>query len=86
MGRHQKLLRIILDGTADANVAFDDLRSLLRSLGFTEYVRGSHHVFRHARVVERINIQRDDSKAKVYQVRQLRAILARYGFDRASEE
>jgi hypothetical protein len=29
-------------------------------------------------VEERINLQRDDSKAKVYQVRQVRTILLKY--------
>jgi hypothetical protein len=86
MGRHQKLLQIFLDGRADANVAFDDLRALLRFLGFTENVRGSRHVFRRAGVAEVINLQRDGAKAKVYQVRQVRALLTRYGLDSASEE
>ena len=46
--------------------------------GFEERVRGSHHVFRRAGVFELINLQRDGSKAKVYQVRQVRAIFTKY--------
>jgi hypothetical protein len=38
--------------------------------------RGSHHVFRHPDVTERINLQADGRHAKVYQVRQVRRILS----------
>lgn len=75
MATLQKLLRRVLDGHADANIGFDDLRALLRSLGFRETVRGSHHVFRRPDVLDRINLQGDRGKAKVYQVRQVRRIL-----------
>jgi hypothetical protein len=53
--------------------------ALLRRLGFQERTRGSHHVFRRTGVEELINLQRDGDKAKVYQVRQVRAVLVRYG-------
>ena len=79
MGRHHTLLRTILSGGVDANIAFDDLRSLLRFAGFRESIRGSHHVFRRPGVRERINLQRDGAKAKVYQVRQVRRILEQHG-------
>ena len=41
-------------------------------------MRGSHHVFRKRGVEEKINLQRDDNKAKPYQVKQVRQILVRY--------
>lgn len=78
MGRHDRLFDQILRGGADANVAFDDLRGLLRHLGFEEKIRGSHHIFRRADIAELINLQRDGGKAKVYQVRQVRAIFTKY--------
>jgi len=78
VSRHEKLLGRILEGRSDANVAFAELRSLLLHLGFEERVRGSHHVFRKRGVEEKINLQRDDSKAKPYQVKQVRQILVRY--------
>lgn len=53
--------------------------ALLRRLGFQERTRGSHHVFHRAGVEELINLQRDGDKAKVYQIRQVRAVLVRYG-------
>ncbi|HVF51397.1 MAG TPA: type II toxin-antitoxin system HicA family toxin [Pyrinomonadaceae bacterium] len=78
MGKHEKLLLQILQGRSDANVPFDDLRRLLVHLGFTERISGSHHMFRRSGVEEKINLQRDDGKAKVYQVRQVRNILLKY--------
>ena len=74
----EQLLQRILGGRSDANVRFDDLRGLLRNLGFTERVRGSHHIFRREDVAERINLQRDDSHAKPYQVRQVRGVIVKY--------
>ncbi len=79
MGRHDKLLAQLLGGRADANVGFEAMCGLLRHLGFEERTRGSHHVFRRSGVEELINLQRDSDKAKVYQVRQVRAVLVRYG-------
>ena len=78
MSKYDKLLFQILRGTSDANVSFSDLRHLLTSLGFEERIRGSHHLFRRAGVVEKINLQREGSKAKVYQVRQVRAVILKY--------
>jgi hypothetical protein len=68
----------ILRGDSDATIAFNDLRNLLRRLGFDERMRGSHHIFRAPGVEERINLQRDGKHAKVYQVRQVRAVILRY--------
>ena len=78
MGNYDKLLFQILRGISDANVPFNDLRHLLMDLGFEERIRGSHHMFRRAGVVEKINLQKDGKKAKVYQVRQVRAIILKY--------
>ena len=75
MSQHEELLQKILGGRSDANVRFDDLCGLLRNLGFTERVRGSHHIFRKEGVAERINLQRDDGHAKPYQVRQVRRVI-----------
>jgi predicted RNA binding protein YcfA (HicA-like mRNA interferase family) len=73
-----KTLEQILRGKSDANIRFDDLRSLLLALGFTERSRGSHHVFSKEGIEEQINLQRDGSKTKPYQVRQVRAVLVKY--------
>jgi hypothetical protein len=77
-GKYKKLLFQVLRGASDANISFDDLRKLLLRLGFAERTRGSHHNFRKEGVEEKINLQRDDGKAKAYQVRQVRAVILRY--------
>ena len=86
MGKCEELRLRILQGESDANIDFDDLCRMLRSLGFDERVRGSHHVFRKEGVRELINLQREGSKAKVYQVRQVRGVILRYGLGGEREE
>jgi hypothetical protein len=72
-------------GESDANIDFDALRHLLEWLGFEERVRGSHHVFRKRGVRELINLQQEGSKAKVYQVRQVRRVILRHGLEGEKE-
>jgi len=79
VGRFDELRLRILHGRSDANIDFDELRQLLGWLGFEERIRGSHHVFRRSGVRELINLQREGNKAKVYQVRQVRQAILRYG-------
>ena len=78
MRKHEKLLFQILQGTSDANISFDDLCNLLIKLGFAERIRGSHHIFRKEGIIEKINLQRDDNKAKAYQVCQVRNVILKY--------
>lgn len=78
MNISKRLLQRILSRRSDANIRFDDLRSLLRNLGFAERISGSHHIFRKQGVVERLNLQRDDGHAKPYQVRQVRRVILKY--------
>jgi len=79
MAKGTKLLSQILSGRSDANIRFRDLCNLLRSLGFEERTRGSHHAFIKPGVEDLINLQRDGSMAKRYQVRQVRKVLTRHG-------
>ena len=76
--RASKTLRRVLSGTSDAAIRFDDLRELLLNLGFEMRVRGSHHIFRKAGIEEKVNLQREGSEAKPYQVRQVRNVLLKY--------
>jgi len=78
MSRLSKILDQILRGKSDANIDFDDLRSLLDALEFRERVRGSHHIFTRNGVSEIINLQPRGSKAKPYQVRQVRHLIIKY--------
>ena len=79
MGKYDKLLLQILKGVSDANVPFDELCQLLLRLGFEERTRGSHHIFRKQGIEEKLTLQRDGNKAKVYQVRQVRFVILKHG-------
>ena len=50
-------------------------------LGFVERTKGSHHIFRRQGVRELVNLQRDGSHAKPYQVRQVRRIVLMYSLE-----
>lgn len=78
MNRHEQLLQKILRGRSDANIRFADLRALLLRLGFSERIRGSHHLFDREGIVEIINLQSQSGQAKPYQVRQVRNLILRY--------
>jgi predicted RNA binding protein YcfA (HicA-like mRNA interferase family) len=78
MSQRDKLLVKILLGTADANIAFEPLCQLLRTLGFDERVRGSHHIFSKAGIEEILNLQPKQGKAKAYQVKQIRNVILKY--------
>ncbi|MDY6785344.1 MAG: type II toxin-antitoxin system HicA family toxin [Cyanobacteriota bacterium] len=78
MGKYEKLLARILDGTSDANISFNELCQLLKRFGFEERVRGSHHIFRKEGIEEKPNLQADGNKAKAYQVRQVREIILKH--------
>jgi len=73
-----RTLQRVLSGTSDAAIRFDDLRQLLLNLGFEMRVRGSHHIFRKAGIEEKVNLQREGSDAKPYQVRQVRYVLLKH--------
>ena len=77
MSRDDDLREKILSGRSDANIRFEELRSYLLRQGFAGRVRGSHHLFRREGVRELINLQRDGSQAKPYQVRQVRQAILR---------
>ena len=65
-----------LRGASDANIRFDEICDRQRKAfgcGF-----GSHHVFTKSGVMERINLQREGSKAKPYQIRRCAKSLAQY--------
>ena len=69
-GQGQKLLTRILSGRSDANVPFEQTRTLLNSMGFSERVAGSHHILVREDVPERLNLQPTrEGTLKRYQVR-----------------
>ncbi len=78
MSKYEKLIQQIVGGRADANILFNDLCNLLVRSGFEMRKSGSHHVFRKMGVAEMINLQKDGSKAKPYQVKQVRHVILKY--------
>ena len=85
MGKYDKLLVQLLGGTSDANISFEDICQLLRRLEFEVRIRSSHHIFRKEGVEEKINLQRDGNKSKVYQVRLVRAVILKYNLHLGGE-
>jgi predicted RNA binding protein YcfA (HicA-like mRNA interferase family) len=79
----RNVLGLVLGGSSDANIRFNDLRGLLSALGFQERVRGSHHIFTRDGVREILNLQPKGAMAKPYQVKQVRNVILEY---RLSEE
>ena len=86
MAKYDKVLSRILRGTSDANIPFDDLRHLLRRLGFAERIRGDHHIFTKDGVEEILNLQPKGSQVKPYQVRQVRGVIVKYRLAGAADE
>ena len=78
MSQMQKALASILSGVQDKNISFSDLYNILIALGFSVRIKGDHHIFTKADVVEIINIQPDGNKAKPYQVNQVRNVVLKY--------
>ena len=75
----EKTLDVVLSGLSDKNIRFEDLRKLVKSLGFNERIKGDHHIFSKSGVVEIMNLQPlRDGKAKPYQVKQVRNIVLQY--------
>jgi hypothetical protein len=78
MDPNDKFLSRILRGTSDANIPFVGICQLLSKLGFEKRVRGSHHIFTKDGVEEILNLQPKGSKAKPYQVKQVRNVILKY--------
>jgi predicted RNA binding protein YcfA (HicA-like mRNA interferase family) len=78
VGKYSKSRQKLLSGSSDTNVEFSVLCQLLVRLGFDERIKGSHHIFTRDGVMEILNLQPKGSKAKPYQVKQVRGILVKY--------
>lgn len=75
MGRREKMFAQVLRGTSDGNISFEAMRHLLKSLGFSERIRGSHHIFAKTGIIEILNLQSDGNSCKPYQVKQVRGVI-----------
>ena len=77
---NKKVYNDVISGKSDNNIHFTDFSKLIVDLGFTfKGQSGSHVVYYHSGINERMTIQNAGSKAKGYQVRQLRAIIIKHG-------
>ena len=69
----------VKSGLSDNNIDFNDFRNLIVDLGFVfRNQEGSHRIYKHSGIREKMNIQPDGNKAKGYQVRQLRTIIRKH--------
>ena len=78
MATLEKLMQATLSGTQDRNIRFSDLQKVLTTLGFQCKIRGDHFIYWKNGIDEIINLQPDGSKAKPYQVRQVRNLILKY--------
>ena len=79
MSKASKTLADILTVRSDANIPFADLCHLLERAGFTRRQGGgSHAIFHKTGVEEILNLQPLGSKAKAYQVKQVRNMILKH--------
>ena len=78
MGQYEKLVQRILSGKHDKSVLFSEAVSLMQKLGFSMRAKSSHRIFFKSGIVEIINLQPDGSKAKAYQIKQIRDLMVKY--------
>jgi predicted RNA binding protein YcfA (HicA-like mRNA interferase family) len=73
----RKILLKALSGSR--NIAFSDMIGLVEGFGFRlSRVSGSHHIFVHPEIVELVNLQEVNGKAKPYQVKQFLRLVEQY--------
>ncbi|MBL0236066.1 MAG: type II toxin-antitoxin system HicA family toxin [Saprospiraceae bacterium] len=80
MGKIDKLVVKVLTGQTDHNINFNELCNLLVRFGFSKRIKGSHHIFYKENVIEILNLQEVNGKAKPYQVKQVRELILIYKF------
>lgn len=78
MSQYEKLLRSVLSGTKDKDFSFSDLSLVLEHLGFQCRIKGDHFIYTKDGIEDIINIQPQGSRAKPYQVKQVRTIILYY--------
>ena len=81
MSQQVKLMERILSGKHDASFRFTEVTGLLRAFGFSERIKGSHHIYYREDIEEIINLQPKDGRAKAYQIRQLRNLIIKYSLE-----
>ena len=83
----QKSKLLLLAYNRPKSLHFSEFRLLLEALGFRlSRINGSHHIFVHPDIPERINIQNVNGMVKPYQVRQLLDLVEWYNLKIEDEE
>jgi predicted RNA binding protein YcfA (HicA-like mRNA interferase family) len=85
MGKYEKLFTKILSGSNDSAMHFTELIHLLLAMGFSERIKGSHHIYYKQNIEEILNIQPNGSQAKAYQVKQVRNLILKYHLEEPDE-
>ncbi len=69
------------------NIRFEDMVSLVKAFGFKlARVSGSHHIFIHPRIPERINLQEVNGQAKPYQIKQFLSLVEMYNLTMGEDQ
>jgi predicted RNA binding protein YcfA (HicA-like mRNA interferase family) len=77
----KRLFKRLYDGSLQ-NVSFTEFVNLIEGFGFyLHHVRGSHHIFRHASLQDRLSLQHDHGEAKPYQIREFLGLVERYNLE-----
>ena len=76
---NKKVYNKVKSGRCDNSIRFSDFCNLIIDLGFNfKGQNGSHKVYYHNGIKESMVVQNANSKAKGYQVRQLREIIIKH--------
>ena len=74
----KRLLKRLEAGSVE-NVNFRDFLHLVEALGFElRHQRGTHRIYKHPGIYEKLNLQPRGNAAKPYQIRQLMRLVAQY--------
>ena len=80
MNRWKRLKRVL--GRTE-NTRFSELTSLAEAYGFVlARITGSHHIYKHPKMTELLNLQNYKGQAKGYQIRQFLDLLEKYDLDK----
>jgi len=61
------------------NVQYNDLVAIVEAFGFfCARKEGSHRIYKNPKIVEFINLQNENGKAKPYQIKQFLALVEKY--------
>ena len=85
MGKYAKFFLKLMSAQADGSIDFNELLTFLQAIGFVlARVSGSHHILYYKDIPELIDLhpdKHDHSKAKTYQVRQVRTFIKKYNVE-----